>query len=139
MSRLHANTSIPDVYWRKWLNQWAHLELCQKPRNPDIINRVLNQMVLSNSTVGNWAHMHVKKTNRTWENLDIWETKIILLSDELRIIANFKSFVNGSKSITRNNLGLSEHFEIYLFSTFKNIVIDLMVNKYSFGKERCIK
>ena len=64
---------------------------------------------------------------------------MILLSDELRIITNFKSFVNGSKSITRNNLGLSEHFEIYLFSTFKNIVIDLMVNKYSFGKERCIK
>ena len=27
---------------------------------------------------------------------------------------NSESFVNGSKSIIRNNLGLSEHFEIYL-------------------------
>ena len=26
-----------------------------------------------------------------------------------------------------------------LFITFKNIIMDLMVQKYRFGKERCIK
>ena len=59
------------------------------------------------------------KTTRTWENFNNWETKMILLSDELWVIANnSKSFANGSKSIIRNNLGLCKHFEIYLIQNF---------------------
>ena len=55
------------------------------------------------------------KTTRTWENFNNWGTKMILLSDELLLIAsNSKSFVNGSKSIIINNLGLCKYFEIYL-------------------------
>ena len=46
-SRLHANT---DIYWRKQLNRQAHLELCH--RNPDILEKVLHQITLSNSTAG---------------------------------------------------------------------------------------
>ena len=59
MSRLHANTLRPDVYWRKWPNQQAYLELCHW--NPDILERVLNQIALSNSTVGKCVPMQVTK------------------------------------------------------------------------------
>ena len=55
------------------------------------------------------------KTTRTWENFSNWGTKKILLSGKLWLIANNpKSFVNGSKSVVKNNLGLCKHFEIYL-------------------------
>ena len=59
------------------------------------------------------------KATRTWENFNNRGTKMILLSDELWVIANnSKSFANGSKSIIRNNLGLCKHFEIYLIQNF---------------------
>ena len=58
VSRLHANTSSL-TYSKKWLNLWAHLELCHS--NPDILERVLNQFILSNSTARNWAPMQVIK------------------------------------------------------------------------------
>ena len=48
VSRLHANTSSPDVYGRKRPKRRDHLELCH--RNPDILERVLNWIALSNST-----------------------------------------------------------------------------------------
>ena len=52
--------------------------------NPDILERVLNRIVLSNS--------------RTWENFNNQGRKIILLSDKLWLIANnSKGFTNGSK------------------------------------------
>ena len=55
------------------------------------------------------------KTTRTWENFNNRGTKMILLLDELWLIANnSKSFANESKSIIRNNLGLWKHSEIYL-------------------------
>ena len=57
--RLHANTSSPDVYWRKRPNWQAHLELCH--RNPDILKRVLNWTTLSNSIAGKSAPMQVIK------------------------------------------------------------------------------
>ena len=57
--RLHANTSSPDVYWRKQPNWRAHLELCH--RNPDILKRVLNWTTLSNSIAGKSAPMQVIK------------------------------------------------------------------------------
>ena len=54
------------------------------------------------------------KTTRTWETFNNWGTKIILLSDELWLIAdNSQSFANGSKSII-NNLGLCKRSKIYL-------------------------
>ena len=54
------------------------------------------------------------KTNRTWENFNNQETKMIILSDELWLIANnFKGFANGSKSMIRN-FGLCKRTEIYL-------------------------
>ena len=59
VSRLHANTSIADVYWRKRLNWWAHLDLCH--RSPDILESVLNHIVLSNSTAGNCVPMQIIK------------------------------------------------------------------------------
>ena len=53
---------------------------------------------------------------------------MILLSDVLLLVANnSKSFPNRSKSIIRYNLGLCKHFEITLFRTSKNNVIDLIV------------
>ena len=66
------------------------------------------------------VHTHASyETTRTWENFNNWRTKMILLSDELWVIANnSKSFANGSKSIIRNNLGLCKHFEIYLIQNF---------------------
>ena len=57
--RLHANTSSPDVYWRKQPNWRAHMELCH--RNPDILKRVLNWTTLSNSIAGKSAPMQVIK------------------------------------------------------------------------------
>ena len=59
MLRLHANTSSPGVYWRKRLNQQAHLALCH--RNPDILERVLNWTTLSNSMAEKCAPMQVIK------------------------------------------------------------------------------
>ena len=45
---------------------------------------------------------------------------MVLLSDELWLIANnSKSFVVGSKSIIRNNLGFCECSEIYLIKNFQ--------------------
>ena len=76
------------------------------------------------------------KATRTWENFKNRVIKIILVSDELWSIANnSKSFASGSKSII-SNLGLYKRSDIYLI--FKNIM-DLMVEKYRFGKERYIK
>ena len=55
------------------------------------------------------------KATRTWENFDSRGTKLILLSDKLGSIANnSKSFANGSKSITSNNLGPYKRSDIYL-------------------------
>ena len=55
------------------------------------------------------------KTPRTWENFHNQGAKIILFSDKLWLIANkSKGFVNGSKSVIRNNLGLCKHSEMYL-------------------------
>ena len=74
------------------------------------------------------------KTTRTWENFNNRGTKMILLSDELWSIANnCKSFANGIKLIISNNLP-------YLgLSKILSCIMDLMVQKYRFGKERYIK
>ena len=80
------------------------------------------------------------KTTRTWEDFNNQGTKIILLSDELWLISNnSKSFANGSKLIIRNNLNWGSTLKFTLFRTFRNIVMDLMVQKYRFGKEKYIK
>ena len=86
------------------------------------------------------VHTHTSyKATRTMENFNNWGAKMILLSDELWSIANTsKSFANGSKWIIRNNLGLSTLIFI-LFRTFKNIIMDLMIQKYRLGKEIYIK
>ena len=118
MLRLHDYTSIPNVYWRKWPNWQAHLELCHK--NPDILNRVLNRISFIQLNCREVRTHASHKTTRTWRNFSNRGTKIILLSDELWLTANnFKSFANGSKTIIRNNLGLCKHFEIYLFWNFQ--------------------
>ena len=100
VSRLHANTSSPDLYCRKRPNWHAYLELCL--RNPDI--QMLNQMALINSTTGKCeqvikqvlkTHASYNTTRTSWENINNWGTKMILLSDELWLIANnSKSFPN---------------------------------------------
>ena len=105
VSRLHANISSPDVYWRKPRNRQADLELCH--RNSDILEMMLNWIALSS------------KATRRWENFNNRETKMIL-SDELWSIANnSKSFANGSKSIIANNLGLYKLSDIYLIRLSK--------------------
>ena len=87
------------------------------------------------------VHTHASyKATRTWENFNNRGTKMILLSDELWLIANnSQRFANGSKSIIRNNWGLYKHSDTCLIRTFKNIIMDLMVQKYRFSKERYIK
>ena len=55
----YANTSSSHVHWRKWPNWQAHLEFCHK--NPDILERVLNWIELSNSTMGKYTPMQVMK------------------------------------------------------------------------------
>ena len=57
---LHPNTSSPIIYWRKWPNQLAHLELCY--RKPDILERMLNWIVLSSSTAGKCTPMQVTQS-----------------------------------------------------------------------------
>ena len=54
-----VESSNPDLYWRKRQNQQAHLELCH--RNPDILERVLDQIALSSSTAGKCAPTEVIK------------------------------------------------------------------------------
>ena len=57
-------------------------------------------------------HTHI---TRTWNNFSNQGTKKVLLSDELRLIANnSKSFAIGNNSIIRNNLGLSKCSETNL-------------------------
>ena len=98
-----CNTSSPDIYWRKQLNQQAHLELGH--RNPGILGRVLNQIALSNSTATKCAPMQVIKQQECGRTSTVEE-----LSDKLWLTANnSKSFANRSKSIIRNNLGLFKH------------------------------
>ena len=65
---------------------------------------------------------------------------MILLSGKLWLIAkNSMSFANGSKSIIRNNLVCISALKFTSFRTVKSIVMDLMVWKCRFGKERYIK
>ena len=61
------------------------------------------------------VHTHSSyKITRTWENFNNQETKMILLSGKLWLIANdSKNFANGSKSII-SNLGLCKNSGIYL-------------------------
>ena len=59
VSKLHANTLSPDAYRRKRPNRRVHLELCR--RNPGILEKVLNQITLSNSPSGKCAPMRVIK------------------------------------------------------------------------------
>ena len=52
---------------------------------------------------------------------------MIILSDKLWVTANnSQSFINGSKSKTRNNLVCASILKFTLFRTFKNIAVDLM-------------
>ena len=59
----------------------------------------------------NWGEEHTHASYKiTMRNFNIWETKMILLSDELWLIAiNTKSFANESTSIIRKNLGFCKH------------------------------
>ena len=90
---------------------WRILKETTKPVGP--FGFMLLELTLSNLSVGKCAPMQA--TTRTWENFSNRGTKMILLSDELWLIANSSnSFANGSKSIIRNSLGLSKRSEIYI-------------------------
>ena len=84
----------------------------QEPQHPEKVAKLDHVIQLSCGKV----HSHASyKTTRTWENFKNWETKIILLSDKLWLIANnSKNFVNRSESMIRNNLGLCIRSEIYI-------------------------
>ena len=62
------------------------------------------------------VHIHASyKTTSKWVNFNNRGTKLILLPEELWLIANTsKSFGNGSNSIIKYNLGLGKHSKIYL-------------------------
>ena len=63
------------------------------------------------------------KTTTTWENFNNWGTKMILLSEELWLIANnSKSFINRSKSIIRNNLVCKSTLKFILFKLSKTLL-----------------
>ena len=109
---LHGNTSSPDVYWGKWLNQQAHLELCH--RNPNIQRGAKLDCVIQLNCKEVHAHASYE-TTRTWENFNNQGTKIILFSDKQWLIANnSNSFAIRSTSIIRSNLALCKHSQIYL-------------------------
>ena len=113
VSRLHANTSIPDIYWREQLNGRAHLELL--PQEPWYPGKGAKTDRIIQLNCGELCTHASYKTNRTWENFNNRGIKMILLPDKLWLIANnSNSFANGSKSIITNNLGLCKHSEIYL-------------------------
>ena len=118
MLRLHANTSSPDVYWRRWPNRQTHLELCHRnPWHPGKDAKLHHVIQLNCGEV--CIHASYKAT-RTWENFNNWGSKRILLSDKLWSIANnSKSFENRSKSLIRNNLGLYKCYDIYLIYNFQ--------------------
>ena len=65
---------------------------------------------------------------------------MILLSDILWLIANnSKSFVNGNKSMIRNNLGLCKYPEIYPILNFQKHCHGSNNKKYRLDKKRYIK
>ena len=66
-SKLHATTSTPDVYWTKWSNFLAHLDLYLM--NPDTLEKVINWVTLSISTEGKYTTMQAVKEpehGRSW-------------------------------------------------------------------------
>ena len=94
--------------------------------NPDILERVLNRIALSNSTAGKCTPMPVIKQPEHWRS-SATGTNMIILSDKLWLtVNNSQSFTNGSKSKIRNHLVCASILKFTLFRTFKNIVIDLM-------------
>ena len=99
MLRLHA-----DIYWRKQPNRLAYLELSH--RNPDVLERVLNQIVIQ-STAKKCTPMQVIKYLEHGRTSTTEEQK--WSSFQTSYANNSKSFVNRSKSIIRNNLGLFKH------------------------------
>ena len=118
MLRLHANTLRPNMYWKNWLNWWAHSELYYKKHDIWPWHKPNHVIQLNCSEV----HTHASyKTTRTWDNFNSQGTKIHYellkmnyLSDELWLIANnSKRFANGANSIISNNLGFRKCFVIY--------------------------
>ena len=99
MLRLHA-----DIYWRKQPNRLAYLELSH--RNPDVLERVLNQIVIQ-STAKKCTPMQIIKYLEHGRTSTTEEQK--WSSFQTNYANNSKSFVNRSKSIIRNNLGLFKH------------------------------
>ena len=99
MLRLHA-----DIYWRKQPNRLAYLELSH--RNPDVLERVLNQIVIQ-STAKKCTPMQVIKYLEHGRTSTTEEQK--WSSFQTNYANNSKSFANRSKSIIRNNLGLFKH------------------------------
>ena len=69
---LHANTSIPGIYWRERPKRQAHLELW----HPGKGGKPVRVIQLNCGEV----RTHVSyKTIRTWQNFNNWGTKMILL------------------------------------------------------------
>ena len=65
VSKVYANISSPDVYWRKRLKHWTHLELCQGSH--DTLERVLPNHVIQLNCMEMLIHRS-GKTTRTWES-----------------------------------------------------------------------
>ena len=78
MLALQSLTNIEgnDQTWER-----GHLKLCH--RNHDILERLLNRIVLSNSTAGKCALMQVMKQPEQGRTSTTEEQEMILLSDEL--------------------------------------------------------
>ena len=95
-----AKVSVEATYFH--FNPWYILKEKTKPAGP--FGTMPDHVIQLNYGE---VHTHASyKTTRTWENFNNQGTKI-LFSDKLWLVANnSKSFVNRSKSMIRNNLGL---------------------------------
>ena len=108
------------------------MELCH--RNSDILERVLKQIALSNSTVGEVRTLGIYKTTRTLENFNSRGTKIILLSDKLGLMLTrkaigFKSVSLFIKSITPPSLMFSWEIYEYFRSSHRRFFMEKAVLK----------
>ena len=125
MLRLHGDTSSPDKYWRKWLNQQAHLELCRG--NPGILKRMLNWM-LSNSTARNFImdptvqKYRFGKEKYIKQITDIWEWQKITAEfgrKKVTCLKRIRGYNTGEERGSRNSFSLGNDKNniiiIYLF------------------------
>ena len=77
-------------------------------------------MVRGKTQLEHSGHMVKVGVEATCKHFKPWHILKKTEPNELWLIGHLKIFVNGSRSIIRNNLGLCKHSEIYLIWNFQN-------------------